>query len=161
CHPASSSLPSYGPYPQDFPRQGDDRHPHHYAVLRGETIKFPTAAKTGEVDIGIGAPFGRCAACHGNKNDPETGIPGAEDPAHPGETVWFLAPHSMAFEAEPGVPLTGAELCAHLKNKEMNGNRELEHTLHHLKTEHLVLWAFNPGTRPNGEARTTPPLSHE
>src|SRR5262249_19621752 len=60
CHTVKSSkLPPYGPYPQDYPRQGDDRHPHHYTVLRGETIEFEMAEKTGVVDIGIGAPFGR------------------------------------------------------------------------------------------------------
>ena len=39
--------------------------------------------------------------------------------------------------------------------------RELSDTLHHLTNEHLVLWAWNPGTRPNGEQRTTPPIDHE
>ena len=93
-------------------------------------------------------------------NDPKTGIPGAENPDDPGKPFWSLAPASMAWESEPGVPLTGATLCAHLKDKSLNGNREPIDLLHHLKTEPLVLWAWNPGTRLNGEARTTPPISH-
>jgi hypothetical protein len=67
----------------------------------------------------------------------------------------------MAWEKTPGVALSGPELCARLKDKPRNGNRELKDTLHHLATEFLVLWAWNPGTRLNGEPRTTPPLSHD
>jgi hypothetical protein len=33
--------------------------------------------------------------------------------------------------------------------------------LHHHETEPVVNWSFRPGTRPNGEPRTTPPVSHE
>jgi hypothetical protein len=80
CHPAKSpNLPHYPPtvgnsgYQQDYPRQGDVRHPHLYGVLRGDTMRFETAEKTGFVYPGIGAPL-RCAACHGSKNDPVTGI---------------------------------------------------------------------------------------
>jgi len=31
----------------------------------------------------------------------------------------------------------------------------------HVESEHLVLWAWDPGTRWNGDVRKTPPLSHE
>lgn len=164
CHPVSSKLPPFGGlFPQDYPRQGDDRHPHLFNVLRGETVDVETAEKTGVVKPGIGTPFARCTFCHGKKNDPVTGIPGTvnshgEDPTAP---FWLLAPAKMAWESAPGVPLTGAKLCAQLKDKSLNGNRELKDTLHHLRTEPLVHWAFSPGKRPNGEARTTPPISHE
>ena len=47
CHPvASSKLKPYQGFPQDYPRQGDDRHPHYYTVLRGDTFAFETAEKT-------------------------------------------------------------------------------------------------------------------
>lgn len=59
-----------------------------------------------------------------------------------------------------GTCSSGPELCAHLKDKSLNGNRQLTDTLHHIVTEFLVLWAWNPGKRPNGEMRTTPPVSH-
>jgi alcohol dehydrogenase (cytochrome c) len=162
CHPATSKVPPlFGAFAQDYPRQGDDRHPHYYTVVRGDTVDFETAEKTGIVHPGIGPPFERCASCHGSSNDAKTGIPGTEDPAHPGEPFWFLAPEPMAFESAPGVPLTGPELCARLKDKSRNGNRELADTLHHLATEFLVIWAWNPGKRLNGETRTTPPISHD
>jgi hypothetical protein len=35
-------------------------------------------------------------------------------------------------------------------------DRTLVDLLHHLENEPLVKSAFNPGTRPNGEPRTTP-----
>jgi hypothetical protein len=67
-----------------------------------------------------------------------------------------LAPASIAWESAPGVPLNGTRLCANLLNKQLNGNRAPQDLLHHLKTEPLVHWSFHPGTRPNGEPRTTP-----
>jgi alcohol dehydrogenase (cytochrome c) len=159
CHTvASAKLPEQI---NDYPRQGDDRHPHYYAVLRGDAFPFETAEKTGTVNPGEGLSFLRCGACHGARNDPMTGIPGAEDPAHPGQPFWLMAPASMTFEKLPGVALSGPELCAHIKDKSRNGNRELADTLHHIATEFLVLWAWDPGKRPNGEMRTTPPIGHD
>jgi alcohol dehydrogenase (cytochrome c) len=161
CHSIVSNLPTYLGYPQDYPRQGDDRHPHYYSVLRGDIFDFETAERTGIVHPGMGMPVERCSSCHGANNDPKTGIPGAHDPANPGETFWFMAPASMAWESKPGVTLSGPELCAMIKDKSRNGNRELADTLHHLTTEILVLWGYDPGTRPNGEPRTKPPIDHD
>jgi alcohol dehydrogenase (cytochrome c) len=168
CHTiASPNLPPYAfdpatnaGYPQDYPRQGDDRHPHYYAVLRGNTVAFQTAEKTGIVYPGTGTDYEHCTFCHGTENDPVTGIPGTHDLAHPDEPFWFMAPALMAWETAPGVPMTGAELCAALKDKKRNGNRELGDLLSHIQNEPLVKWSFDPGTRPNGEPRTVPPLSH-
>jgi alcohol dehydrogenase (cytochrome c) len=162
CHPVASKLPPFfGVVVQDYPRQGDDRHPHYYSVVRGDTEAIETAEKTAVVHIGMGMPFERCTSCHGSSNDDATGIPGAEDPTRPGESFWAMAPASMAFESAPGVALTGPQLCARLKDKNANGNRELADTLHHVATEPLVLWAWDPGKRLNSETRTTPPLSHD
>jgi alcohol dehydrogenase (cytochrome c) len=159
CHTvASAELPETI---QDYPRQGDDRHPHYYAVIRGDTFPFETAEKTGTVHPGRGTPFLLCGSCHGTHNDQVTGIPGAEDPAHPGQPFWVMAPASMTFEKSAGVALSGPELCAHLKDQSLNGNRELADTLHHIATEFLVLWAWDPGKRLNGETRTTPPVGHD
>jgi alcohol dehydrogenase (cytochrome c) len=172
CHPAASfkrerfpeTLDKSG-YLQDYPRQDDDRHPHYFGVLRGDTFRFPTPEGTGDVYPGEGTPFERCDSCHGIHNDPVTGIPGATKPepgpGAPEKTFWFLAPASMAWESAPGIPLTGPELCADLLNKKLNGNREPKDLLHHLQTEPLVTWSFHPGTKPNGEPRTTPPYSQE
>jgi hypothetical protein len=67
----------------------------------------------------------------------------------------------MAWESAPGVPLSGAQLCANLLNKKLNGKRKPNDLLMHIEHEPLVLWTFNPGVRPTGEARSTPPLSHD
>jgi alcohol dehydrogenase (cytochrome c) len=170
CHPvASPKLAGYAwnpaknaSYPQDYPRQADDRHPHYYAVLRGDDFDFPTAEGTGIVQPGMGTPYEHCTDCHGTKNNPVTGIPGATNPKYkPGQPFWALAPASMAWESEPGVPLNGAQLCAALLDKSMNGNRDPQQLLDHLTNEPLVHWAFHPGTRLNGEPRTTPPISQD
>lgn len=122
----------------DYPRQADDRHPHYYAVVRGTED--------------MGAPIALCSSCHGNKNNSFTGAPGAKG--------WHIAPLGMAWESAPNVAMTGNELCTVLKNKALNGNRDLNALLMHVETEPLVLWAWAPGTRLNGEPRDTPPISH-
>jgi Cytochrome C oxidase, cbb3-type, subunit III len=170
CHPvASPKLQSYpwNPvtntgYPQDYPRQGDDRHPHYYTVLRGDTFPFETAEGTGIVYPGMGTPFERCTSCHGTANDPVTGIPGTTNPDfNPGQPFWALAPASMAWESAPGVPLNGGQLCTALLDMSKNGNRTPAQLLHHIATEPLVAWSFNPGIGQNGKPRTTPPIPHD
>jgi hypothetical protein len=167
CHPvASPKLMGYAwnpmtnaPYPQDYPRQGDDRHPHYYAVLRGDSFDFPTAEGTGIVQPGKGTPYERCTFCHGTENDPVTGIPGTTNPnLNPGQPFWALAPASMAWESAPGVPLNGAQLCSALLDMSKNGNRTPEQLLEHITNEPLVKWAFAPGIGQNGKPRTTPPI---
>ena len=164
CHPGpnpgpfiiiGSGNPGWPARAFDYPRQADDRHPHYYGIMRGPEID----RTTGTLD-NKGAPFARCASCHGTENNPTTGIPGAKD-EKTGATAWHLAPVEMAWESSPGVPLTGAELCAQLKDPARNGDRTLHDLLVHVQTEPLVLWAWNPGTQPNGEGRTKPPLTHE
>jgi hypothetical protein len=168
CHPVTSpklftyppTVDNHSSYPQDYPRQGDDRHPHYFTVLRGDTVRFETAEQTGFVYPGEGTPYERCIFCHGTKNNPVTGIPGATNPHYnPGQPFWFLAPASMAWESAPGVPLSGPRLCRNLLNKSLNGNRTPQDLLHHIRTEPLVHWSFHPGTQPNGKPRTTPPYS--
>jgi hypothetical protein len=49
-----------------------------------------------------------------------------------------------------------AELCRQLKDPKQNGGLTLDRLVHHVSTDPLVLWAWNPG-----EGRTPPPLSHD
>ena len=67
----------------------------------------------------------------------------------------------MSWELAPGVIMSGPELCTTLKDKAKNGNRDLSQLVEHVQDDALVNWAWNPGVRPNGEDRLTPPLSHE
>jgi alcohol dehydrogenase (cytochrome c) len=168
CHPvASPNLPGYAwnpttnaPYPQDYPRQGDDRHPHYYTVLRGDPLDFPTPENPNViVQVGMGTPYEHCIDCHGTENDSVTGIPGTTNPDfNPGQPFWFLAPASMAWESAPGVPLTGPQLCAALLDMSKNGNRTPQQLMQHITNEPLVKWSFNPGIAQNGQPRTTPPI---
>ena len=87
CHPVASQLTGYAwnpmtnaPYPQDYPRQGDDRHPHYYTVVRGDSFDLQTAEGTGIVQPGMGTPYERCTFCHGAANDPVPGFPGPPIP---------------------------------------------------------------------------------
>jgi alcohol dehydrogenase (cytochrome c) len=122
----------------DYPRQGNDRHPHYFGVIRGTDD--------------MGGPLARCETCHSSANNNATGIPGARG--------WRVAPLSMAWESAPGVIMTGAQLCAVLKDKAKNGDRSPAQLVEHVEKEHLVLWAWHPGFRADGTARTKPPISH-
>lgn len=114
------------------PRQGDDMSPHVPAVVRG---------------YGMGAPGMECTACHGRENvtfaSMEGSIPGAE--------LWMLAPESMGW-----IGASEAELCAQIKDPEMNGGKSLEDLVSHNTRDHLVNWAWEPG-----EGRTPAPGDQE
>jgi alcohol dehydrogenase (cytochrome c) len=123
----------------DYPRQTVDRRRHLFDVVRGADDR--------------GAQILRCSSCHGSENDAVSGIPGTPD--------WHIAPLSMSWESAPSVAMTGPDLCARLKDKSRNGNRDLAGLVEHVEKEPIVNWAWNPGNRPNGEARPTPPVSHD
>lgn len=53
-----------------------------------------------------------------------------------------------------GVP--AAELCAMIKDKKSNGDRDLDAMLKHLSEDQLVLWGWDPG----GE-RAPVPVPHD
>jgi len=121
---------------ETYPRQTDDHYPHVFRVVRG---------------TGDGVEMKRCPACHEEKNNPVTGIPGGEN--------WHLAPITMTTESRPGVAKAGRQLCIDLKDQSKNGHRDLEHLLKHLDEDPLVRWSWAPGSRPNGQPRTTPPVA--
>lgn len=102
----------------DFPRQGDDRHRHTLLVGRGPQDN--------------GAPGLRCSTCHQASNQDASGVPGAPN--------WHLAPLAMAWEN-----LSAGELCRALKDPAKNGARDLEALLHHMSSDALVLWGWQPG----------------
>ncbi|HWA90195.1 MAG TPA: PQQ-binding-like beta-propeller repeat protein [Rhizomicrobium sp.] len=124
-----------------YPRQDDNRHPHHYGVLRGDPA--------GE---GHGTAIAPCTSCHLDANDDRIGVPGAPK--------WALAPLSMAWESAPNVAMNGGQLCEVLKNKSLNGGRDLNALLTHISEDNsLVSWAFAPGKHLDGTPRSVPPLS--
>jgi hypothetical protein len=102
----------------DSPLQGSDHHPHPMKITRGIDDKGAVAA--------------RCYACHRDENNDVSGVPGAPH--------WQLAPASMGWQG-----LSPGELCAVLKNPQLNGKRSLADLVKHMDEDKLVQWGWNPG----------------
>lgn len=111
--------------PGDSPLQYDESLVHSPPVRRG--------AK-GEGDAAL-----PCASCHGEKNPPASY--GANTP--PGAPHWALPPPETKM-AWIGVP--AATLCAMIKDRKQNGDRDLEAMFTHIDEDKLVLWGWDPGT---------------
>jgi hypothetical protein len=114
CHPAG-----------DHPLQGDDRHIHEPAVLRG--------------DADSGGPGLTCAACHTERNftlfPDEAGYQSI-----PGNPGWRLAPIAMAWEGK-----SIGEICRQIKDPARNGGRNLALLHDHMAMDDIVGWAWHPG----------------
>src|ERR1700745_3632220 len=117
----------------NYPQQGDDRHRHLFNVVRGPGDK--------------GVPGLNCSTCHESANADSTGVPGGHN--------WHLAPLSIKWQDLNDRALPSTEVCRSVKSQ-LDG----AHLLKHHEEEPLVLWAWNPGRRPDGSIRTLPPLTH-
>ena len=122
----------------NYPQQGDERHRHFANVVRGPA--------------NTGVPGLNCSSCHQKANADSTGVPGGHS--------WHLAPLSMKWQDESDRPLSSAMVCRSVKDRSRNHNLDGPGLLKHHEEEPLVLWAWNPGRRPDGSMRTLPPLSH-
>jgi hypothetical protein len=122
----------------NYPQQGDDRHRHFANVVRGPE--------------GKGVPALTCAGCHQTMNADSTGAPGGPD--------WHLAPLSMRWQDLNDRPLSSAAVCRSVTDRSKNENMDAPALLKHHEEAALVLWAWNPGRRPDGTMRTVPPLTH-
>lgn len=122
----------------NYPQQGDDRRRHYANVIRGPE--------------GRGVPGLRCAGCHQAVNAGSTGVPGNPN--------WHLAPLSMKWQDRNDRPLSSAEVCRAVKDPSGNHGLAGPALLKHHAEDTLVLWAWNPGRRPDGTPRTLPPLGH-
>ncbi len=104
----------------DFPRQGDDSHPHIMDVRRGPD--------------GHGVNGVKCSTCHQDHN-----LPGIHMP--PGAPEWALPSPAMPMIWEG---LTDRQLCQLLKDPNRNGHRTVGEIVVHMGTP-LVLWGWHPG----------------
>ena len=127
-HPRCINCHSHG----DFPRQGDDGHPHAMNVHRGTDGHGVTAEK--------------CSTCHQDHNLAGSHLP-------PGAPNWGLPPASTPMIWQG---LTDAQICQSIKDPKQNRNRNLDQLVEHLTEDKLVMWAWNPG-----EGRTPVPMPHE
>jgi hypothetical protein len=116
----------------DFPRQGDDGHPHAMSVRRGPDGRGVTAEK--------------CATCHQDHN-----LSGAHMP--PGAPHWGLPPPSTPMIWQG---LTDAQICRSIKDPKQNKNRSVEQLVQHFTEDELVAWGWNPG-----EGRTPVPMPRD
>jgi len=122
-----------------YPQQGDERRRHFANVVRGPE--------------GKGVAGLNCASCHQAENSDATGVPGARG--------WHLAPLSMRWQDASDRALSSAAVCRALTDRTKNHGLDGRGLLEHHQEERLVLWAWNPGRRADGTARSTPPLTHE
>lgn len=105
----------------DFPRQGDDGHPHAMNVRRGPDGNGVTAEK--------------CATCHQDHNLDAEHLP-------PGAPNWHLPPANMPMIWQG---LTDRGICEQLKDPAQNGHRSLNDLIEHFGDDKLVAWGWNPG----------------
>src|SRR5262249_44830276 len=110
----------------DFPRQTDAGLRHAQYVMRG--------------DDGTGVAAMHCQTCHQSSNQERV----------PGAAGWHLPALSMGWEG-----LSRSQLCAAIQDPAKNGGRRGAQVIEHMKTDPLVLWAWQPGAD-----RTSPALSH-
>ena len=127
-HPRCMNCHSKG----DYPRQGDDGHPHTMNVRRGPG--------------GYGVTAEKCSTCHQDYNLGDAHLP-------PGAPGWHLPPPSKPMIWQG---LTDAQLCESIKDPKQNKGRNLDQLVEHLTEDKLVLWGWNPGV-----GRTPVPIAHE
>jgi len=115
----------------DFPRQGEDSHPHAQNVRRGAD--------------GNGKFGQKCSACHQEQNVAGLNMP-------PGAPHWRLPPPNMPMIWEGK---TAGQICQQLKDPKQNNGKSVAQIVQHVTEDKLVLWGWNPG-----EGRTLPPMNH-
>lgn len=127
-HPRCMNCHSRG----DFPRQGNDGHPHAMNVQRGPQGHGVTAEK--------------CGTCHQDHN-----LAGAHMP--PGAPNWGLPPPSTPMIWQD---LSDEQICRSIKDPKQNRNRNLDQLVEHLTEDKLVAWGWDPG-----EGRNPIPVSRD
>ena len=127
-HPRCMNCHSKG----DYPRQGDDRHPHSMNVKRGPG--------------GYGVTAEKCSTCHQDHNLSDAHLP-------PGAPGWHLPSPSMPMIWQG---LTDAQLCESIKDPKQNKGRNIDQLVEHLTEDRLVMWGWNPG-----DGRTPVPMPHD
>src|SRR5215510_10485559 len=107
----------------------------------------------------------RCINCHTATNYPQQGddrhrhvaniVRGPEGKGVPG-----LSCAGCHQETNDQI-LASAAVCRAVTDRSKNNNLDGPGLLKHHEEEPLVKWAWNPGRRPDGTARTLPPLTHD
>lgn len=103
----------------NIPLQGDEKRLHRPLVQRGPG------------NMGVGTMM--CVACHNASGNNDTS-------RTPGAPAWAMAPLAQNWQG-----VSDARLCAQLKDRKRNGNKDAAALLHHVADDALVRWGWNPG----------------
>lgn len=101
----------------DQPTRGDRQEAHQPPARRGAD--------------GLGAPL-KCALCHGRATKVQGRVPTV-----PG---WAMPPPVAGWNGK-----TLGAICAQIKDRQRNGDKDLAAVLKHMAEDGLVGWAFAPG----------------
>lgn len=134
-------------------------HPAGDAPLRGEDSRPHTGLRLRRGSDGQGVLTLKCANCHQSQNQPGTHMPpGAPNVLSDGSRDlttprWHLpsAKTPMIFQGR-----TAAQLCRQLQDPKQNGGLTTAQLIHHVSSDPLVLWGWNPG-----EGRASPTITHD
>ncbi len=134
-------------------------HPAGDAPLRGEDSRPHTGLRLRRGLDGQGVFTLKCTNCHQAQNQQGLHMPpGAPNVLADGSLDsttprWHLpsAKTPMIFQGR-----TASQLCRQLQDRKQNGGLTGEQLIHHVATDPLVLWGWNPG-----EGRTKPPFTHD
>jgi mono/diheme cytochrome c family protein len=104
------------------PLQGADHHVHYPPAHRASPNVYSDA----------------CSTCHTDRNFT---VPAPTTfQSIPGHPRWDLAPLSMAWEGK-----SLGDICRQIKNRDLNGGRDLALLQEHIAKDDLVAWGWNPG----------------
>ncbi|MGI9423884.1 MAG: hypothetical protein ACR2PA_11865 [Hyphomicrobiaceae bacterium] len=109
--------------------------------VRDNSRKHIPSVRSGNDGTGVGG--GRCQICHRDTNNELTRIPGRKG--------WRMPPYTMSWDG-----LGAADICDNIKDRSMNGDRNLKALKHHFVHDEFIKWAWNPGSK-----RSVPPVPYD
>jgi len=134
-------------------------HPAGDSPLRGEDSQPHTGLRLRRGPDGQGVFTLKCSNCHQSHNQAGLNMPpGAPNVLSDG-SLDFTAPRWHLPSAKMPMIFQGrsaAQLCRQLQDPKQNGGLTAEQLIHHVSSDPLVLWGWNPG-----EGRSTPPITHD
>jgi len=134
-------------------------HPVGDAPLRGEDSRQHAGLRLHRGADGRGVLTLKCTNCHQAHNQQGVNMPpGAPNVLGDG-SLDFTTPRWRLPSAETPMTFQGrtaTQLCHQLQDPKQNGGLTAEQLIHHVSSDPLVLWGWNPG-----EGRTTPPMTHD
>ncbi len=120
CHVGASNIPMWS-----GPSFGKAR-PHGMNINAGESR--------------IGAEALQCSTCHTTLSEPRENANSQPHHAPRVAGIWQLAPVEAEWFGK-----SAAQICAQLKDPELNGDRDFMELANHLGHDVVLKWAWNPG----------------